>query len=101
MLRIEAASLTSAHGFHKALSEFGCELEEDETGYVSVNVPIRTDADILGILQALAKHVAERMEGISQVGLAGRTYTLATDAGRLAYGIQSWSQIKERSWASE
>ena len=101
MLRIEAASLTSAHGFHKALSEFGCELEEDETGYVSVNVPIRTDGDILGILQALAKHVAERMEGLPRSALPVAPTPSATDAGRLAYGIQSWSQIKEPSWASE
>ena len=95
-LTIEAASLASARGFHRALSEFGCELEEDATGYFSVYVQIRTDGDILGVLQALAQHVAERMEGVAQVDVAGRT-----DAARLTSGIQSWSQIKESSWASE
>lgn len=75
-LRIEAASVSSARGFVKALRGFGCELEENDTGYVGVNVPIRTDADILGILEALRNHVAERMNGIPLVGLAGRSYSL-------------------------
>jgi hypothetical protein len=95
-LKIEAASLASARSFHRALSEFGCELEGDATGYFSVYVPIRTDGDILGVLQALAKDVAKRLEGVAPVDVAGRT-----DPGRLASEIQSWSQTKESSWASE
>jgi hypothetical protein len=75
-LRIEAASLGSARGFQKALTGFACELQEDDTGYFSVKIPIQTDHDIVAILRALERHVVERLEGIPRLGLEGRTYVL-------------------------
>jgi hypothetical protein len=57
-LRIEAASLGSARGFQKALTGLGCELQDDDTGYFSVKIPIQTDRDIVAILRALERHVA-------------------------------------------
>lgn len=75
-LRIEAASLGSARGFQKALTGFGCELHDDDTGYFSVEIPIQTDRDIVAILRALERHVRERLEGGPRLGLEGRTYVL-------------------------
>jgi hypothetical protein len=75
-LRIEAASLGSAHGFQKALTGFACELEEDDTGYFSVKIPIQTDRDIVAILRVLERHVVQRLQCVPQLGLEGRTYVL-------------------------
>jgi hypothetical protein len=75
-LRIEAASLGSARGFQQALNGFACELQEGDTGYFSVKIPIQTDRDIVAILRALERHVMERLQGVPQLGLDGRTYVL-------------------------
>jgi hypothetical protein len=59
-LTIEAASLSSARGFHAALTDFNAHLELTADERYVVSVAIRNDADVIRILRALERHAESR-----------------------------------------
>ena len=65
----------SGRALELALAEFGATLVEREDRGFDVGVPL-ADCDIVAVLNALAKHAAERRSGVMRLDLDGSRYTL-------------------------
>ncbi len=77
MLTIDASTKAVAHGLRSVLLDFKPEVREKTDGSYQVIVSLRGgDAQIIGILSALHRHVTERGDGPARVELAGRRYTM-------------------------
>ena len=70
-ITIEAASPESARYICDALARFRPTLLDDGERHPSVAVSIRSHAELLEILNALAKHLADRGQGPAVIGLDG------------------------------
>ena len=74
-LTIEAASPESARHIFDALAGFEPELVEDGEG-LTVAIALRSDGQLIGVLNALEQHVTSRAQGPAIVGLGGHKYRL-------------------------
>ena len=76
-LTIRAATPESARGLYEALSEFDVELHAGEDGRSRVEVRLGGgDREIVDVLNAIERHVAERNGGPARIRLNERDYTL-------------------------
>jgi hypothetical protein len=79
-LTIDASTKDVAQGLRGALRDFGPQVQEKPHGGYQVVVSLRGgDAQVIGILSALERHVTERGNGPARVELAGRSYTLQAE----------------------
>ena len=72
-LTIQAASPQSARGFLNALTEFRAVPIKGDLG---VTVQLRSDEEIISVLNALEEYVTQRAHGPAQIDLDGQRYTL-------------------------
>ena len=79
-LTIEAKSIESARGLFDALSGFAPELTGGEEEGYRIRVELGSvDRQIVGVLDAVQRHVSERRAEPARVELDGRGYVLHPD----------------------
>lgn len=80
-LVIYALSLESAEGFRSGLAAFRTKLTQSDDGRYQVEVLLDGNREILALLSALAKYVAERGDGSARLELDGHRYILPPQPG--------------------
>lgn len=80
-LTILAATPESGRRLYDALSGFDAELVQYEDGTYQVEITLsRSDREIVDVLNAIERHVAQRGAGPARLALDGRSYTLHAEA---------------------
>ena len=65
-----------ARGFCRALSRFDAKFEQDEQGVCIVVITLHGNEEIVGVLNAIERHVSARDDGPAMIGLDGDSYVM-------------------------